>query len=213
MGKIAKIMSVIVLSVCMVISFCACGSPSPTDAADSFLNAVKTQDQETLSSVYDSESFNILDSMDEDGIASNETESEDNVFANEMKDKMLDFDYTLSDEKIDGDKATVQVKITTYEFGKAMTSIITKYFEKALPLAFSGAPDEELEKIMNDIFKAELDTLTEKKYTGEATINLVQKDGEWKVSEIDAEGELMNVLTGDLVNAIKDIDESFEDME
>lgn len=213
MGKIAKIMSVIVLSFCMVISFCACGSPSPTDTADSFLSAVKTQDQEMLNSVYDSESFNILDSMGEDGIASNETESEDNVFANEMKDKMLDFDYTLSDEKIDGDKATVQVKITTYEFGKAMTNTISKYFEKALPLAFSGASDEELEKIMNDIFKAELDALTEKKYTGEATINLIQKDGEWKVSEIDEEDELMNVLTGDLVKAIKDIDESFEDME
>ena len=72
---------------------------------------------------------------------------------------------------------------------------------------------EEMEKIMNDAFEEEFDALTDKAYTAKATINLVQKDGEWKVTEIDSEGEVMNALTGNLVNAIKEINESFEEWE
>ena len=130
-----------------------------------------------------------------------------------MKDKLLDFDYTLSNEKINDTKATVDVEFKTYEFGKAMTNTMAKYIEKALPLAFSGASDEEMEKIMNDAFEEEFGALTDKAYTAKATINLVQKDGEWKVAEIDSEGEVMNALTGNLVNAIKEINESFEEWE
>lgn len=106
---------------------------------------------------------------------------------------------------------TVNVEVTTYALGKAMTSTMVKYIEEALPLVFSGASEEELEKIMNDIFEEELSELTDKTYSAKATINLVQQDGQWKVSEIDDEGELMNALSGDLVNAIKEVNDSFED--
>lgn len=66
---------------------------------------------------------------------------------------------------------------------------------------------------MNDAFEEEFGALTDKEYTAKATINLVQKNGEWKVEEIDSEGEVMNALTGNLVNAIKEINESFEEWE
>ena len=66
---------------------------------------------------------------------------------------------------------------------------------------------------MNDAFEEEFGALTDKTYTAKATINLVQKDGEWKVAEIDSEGEIMNALSGNLVNAIKEINESFEEWE
>ena len=48
---------------------------------------------------------------------------------------------------------TVNVEVTTYALGKAMTSTMVKYIEEALPLVFSGASEEELEKIMNDSFE------------------------------------------------------------
>ncbi|MGN0701943.1 MAG: hypothetical protein ACI4KL_02055 [Lentihominibacter sp.] len=210
MKKILRVISVTALSICLIISFCACGAPSPTETADTFLSAVKAQDHETVKSVYAGKTFDILDSMGEDDAEVEESESIDSSFEKELKDKMLDFDYTLSNEKINDDKATVNVEVTTYALGKAMTSTMVKYIEEALPLAFSGASEEELEKMMNDIFEEELGALTDKTYTAKATINLVQQDGKWKVSEIDDEGELMNALSGDLVNAIKEINDSFD---
>lgn len=194
-----------------MISFCACGTPSPIETADTFLSAVKAQDYEKVKSVYAGKTFDILDSMGEDDAEVEESESIDSSFEKELKDKMLDFDYTLSNEIINDDKATVNVEVTTYALGKAMTSTMVKYIEEALPLVFSGASEEELEKIMNDIFEEELSELTDKTYSAKATINLVQQDGQWKVSEIDDEGEFMNALSGDLVNAIKEINDSFED--
>lgn len=213
MRKVLKIVSAAALSICLIIAFCACGTPSPTETADTFLSAVKAQDQETVKTVYAGKTFDILGSMGEDDADAEDSESIDSIFEKEMKDKLLDFDYTLSNEKINDTKATVDVEFKTYEFGKAMTNTMAKYIEKALPLAFSGASDEEMEKIMNDAFEEEFGALTDKAYTAKATINLVQKDGEWKVAEIDSAGEVMNVLTGNLVNAIKEINESFEEWE
>ena len=211
MRKVLKTISIAAISICLMISFCACGTPSPTETADTFLSAVKAQDYEKVKSVYAGKTFDILDSMGEDDAEVEESESIDSSFEKELKDKMLDFDYTLSNEIINDDKATVNVEVTTYALGKAMTSTMVKYIEEALPLVFSGASEEELEKIMNDIFEEELSELTDKTYSAKATINLVQQDGQWKVSEIDDEGELMNALSGDLVNAIKEINDSFED--
>ena len=211
MRKVLKTISIAAISICLMISFCACGTPSPTETADTFLSAVKAQDYEKVKSVYAGKSFDILDSMGEDDAEVEESESIDSSFEKELKDKMLDFDYTLSNEIINDDKATVNVEVTTYALGKAMTSTMVKYIEEALPLVFSGASEEELEKIMNDIFEEELSEFTDKTYSAKATINLVQQDGQWKVSEIDDEGELMNALSGDLVNAIKEINDSFED--
>lgn len=136
-----------------MISFCACGTPSPTETADTFLSAVKAQDYEKVKSVYAGKTFDILDSMGEDDAEVEESESIDSSFEKELKDKMLDFDYTLSNEIINDDKATVNVEVTTYALGKAMTSTMVKYIEEALPLVFSGASEEELEKIMNDSFE------------------------------------------------------------
>lgn len=86
-----------------MISFCACGTPSPTETADTFLSAVKAQDYEKVKSVYAGKTFDILDSMGEDDAEVEESESIDSSFEKELKDKMLDFDYTLSNEIINDD--------------------------------------------------------------------------------------------------------------
>ncbi len=209
MKKILKVVSTVALSVCLMISFCACGTPSPTDTVDTFLSAVKAQDQETVKSVYVGKNFSILENIDEEDTDSEDGESTDDPLEKQMQEKVLDFEYTLSNEKINDTKATVDVEFKTYEFGKALTKIMEEYMEKALPLALSGASQEELEKIMNDTIEEEIGALTDKTYTEKTTINLVQKDGVWKVAEIDDEGEVMNAISGNLLNSIKEIDESF----
>lgn len=213
MRKVLKTAYAAALSICLMISFCACGTPGPTETADTFLNAVKAQDQETVNSVYAGKTFDVLDSMEGGDPDAEGGESVDDLLEKQMKDKMLDFDYTLSNEKIDDTQATVDVEFKTYEFGEAMTNTMAKYIEKALPLAFSGASDEEMQEVMNDAFEEEFGALTDKTYTAKATINLVQKDGEWKVAKIDSESEVMNAMSGNLVNAIKEINESFEEWE
>ncbi len=107
------------------------------------------------------------------------------VYEEQMMPKMLDFDYELSNEQIDGDKATVDVKITTYSIGDAFTAFFSDYMSQALILAFSDASEEELDSLATTILSGKLADLTEQKYEKTATLSLSMKDDKWVVDEIE----------------------------
>ena len=205
-----KIIFTVLLCFCLIASLCACGSPSPTDTADKFLSAVKSGDQKTIKKVYSGETFDALASFDSD-------DSTDDIFDKAMSEKisqkLLDFDYVLKNEKIKGDKATVDVEITTYELGSVMKEFMSEYITEAFGLIFSNVSDEEMEAMANKIFMEKLDAATEKTYKDSTVINLKKVDGEWKVSEINDDSNLMNVMCGGIVDAIEDINKMFDEWE
>lgn len=181
-------------------------APSPSATADAFLKAVKARNGDAISLVYEGGSYDLTQktlSGDESGsdiTAANETQQ---VFEESVFPKMLDFDYEIVDEAIDGESATVTVKITTYNFGSAFTSSFSKYVSQALPLAFSGATQEQMAALLNGILKTEFDGLSSKDYSKQTTLSLYRDGTAWRVNAIDADSDFTNAMTGGLIEAAK----------
>lgn len=203
-----KILS-IVLALGLVFSMCACGGPTPTSTVDTFLTAVKSQDVETLKTVYTDSEFDFITDMElasEDG----GTPETDKVLNEKLLPMLLEFDYTLSNEQINEDKATVDVTITTYNFGAAMTTFFGSYITQAFALIFDDNAEAKLDKIGANLLTAELDKLTEKNCEKTATISLTATEDGWMVDEIDDEDDIFDALTGGMVSSMETIEDTFE---
>ena len=198
-----------VLVIVLVIAFSAalfgCGSASPSDVVNTYLSALKTQNAETVAKVYSGNSGSDLLS----DVADSE-EFPDEIYS-EFTDMMLSFDYTLANEQINGDTATVDVVIKTYDFGSMFKSVIGDYCTKAIGMAFSGASEEETEQVLVDLFSGRLAEMKEgeRDFEATATISLSKVDGEWKIDEIDDESDFLDCLTGGINSAVTDISDSF----
>lgn len=198
----------IVLALGLVFSLCACGGPTPTDTVDTFLSSMKAQDAETLNGVYSDDDFDFITDMDMESDGSQpET---DKVLNEKLLPMLLEFDYTLSNEQIKEDKATVDVTITTYNFGAAMTTFFSSYMTQAFALIFDDNAESKLDGIGANLLTAELDKLAEKNCEKTATISLTATDEGWVIDEIDDEGELMDALTGGMVSSMSAFEDAFE---
>lgn len=202
-----KIIAIITLLI-MAASLCACGGPSPTETVDTFLTGIKTQDNEAIQSVYSDDEFEFVEELDlEDEDADSELNK---VFTEKLFPMLTSFEYTLSNEVIDGDHATVDVTIKTYNFGNAFSSFFTDYLTQAFALAFSDASDEDMDKLGATLLSGELDNLTEMNTEKTATIELSAIDDGWVIDEFEEDDEFYDALTGGMMSTIEALDESFE---
>ena len=199
-----------------VLSGCGPKIPTPTETTNSFLQALKSQDAEAIASVYDGTDVDLLEAAS-DSAEDNETDSDSEttdtgleaVYEEQMLPKMLDFDYELSNEQIDGDKATVDVKITTYRIGDAFTAFFSDYISQAFMLAFSDASEEDLDALATTILSGKIADLSEKTYEKTATISLSMKDDKWVVDNIEDSDEFLDAITGGLVTSMKTMTDAF----
>ena len=209
----------IILAILTAIFFLnGCGSkiPSPTETTDAFLQALKAQDDEAIAGVYADEELDLLDAASDSEEEAEDTEgSEDlnsgleSVYEEQLLPKMLDFDYEISNEQINGDKATVDVKFTTYKIGEAFTAFFGDYISQAFVLAFSDVSEEELDALAATTLSSKLADLTEKSYEKTVTIPLTMTDGKWVVDQIESESDIIDAITGGLVTSMKNMDEAF----
>ena len=199
-----------------VLSGCGPKIPTPTETTDSFLQALKSQDAEAIAGVYDGTDVDLLEAAS-DSAEDNETDVDSEttdtgleaVYEEQMLPKMLDFDYELSNEQIDGDKATVDVKITTYRIGDAFTAFFSDYISQAFMLAFSDASEEDLDALATTILAGKLADLSEKTYEKTATLSLSMKDDKWVVDNIEDSDEFLDAITGGLVTSMKTMTDAF----
>ena len=112
-------------------------------------------------------------------------------------------------EQIDGDKATVDVKITTYRIGDAFTAFFSDYISQAFMLAFSDASEEDLDALATTILSGKLADLSEKTYEKTATLSLSMKDDKWVVDNIEDSDEFLDAITGGLVTSMKTMTDAF----
>lgn len=199
----------------LVLSACGPKIPTPTETADTFLTAIKEQDDEKLATVYSEGIMNLLNKTALTEEIENMDEDSDfaKVFEENMLPKILDFDYELSNEQIEEDKATVDVKFTTYSFGDAFTSFFSDFISQAMVMAFSDASEEEMDALAVTLLKGKVAELSEKNYEKTVTLSLSMKDGKWMVDEIEAEGEFIDGLSGGLVTAFAGMEETVEALE
>ena len=199
-----------------VLSGCGPKIPTPTETTDSFLQALKSQDAEAIAGVYDGTDVDLLEAAS-DSAEDNETDGDSETtdtgleaaYEEQMLPKMLDFDYELSNEQIDGDKATVDVKITTYRIGDAFTAFFSDYISQAFMLAFSDASEEDLDALATTILSGKLADLSEKTYEKTATLSLSMKDDKWVVDNIEDSDEFLDAITGGLVTSMKTMTDAF----
>ena len=113
--------------------------------------------------------------------------------------KIQDLDYEITDEDVKDDKATVTVKITTYDFGKAYQ----KTYEKVIADASSGAitAESDIESYVYETMFKNLNAVKDKDYTKEVKISCVKEDdGEWNTSIYDNK-EVQDALMGGMISA------------
>ena len=201
-----------ILAIMLVIFFLGgCSStPTPTQTADTFLQAIKAQDGEALAGVYANKELDLLDAAAE---SEEDEEAEDTgltqVYEEQMVPKMLDFDYELSNEQIDGDKATVDVTVTTYSIGDAFTAFFSDYISQAFMLAFSDTSEEEMDALATTLLSGKLANLTEKNYEKTATLSLTKVDDKWVVDELATGSDIVDALTGGLVTSFGNMESAF----
>ena len=198
----------LLLILALVLSFSACSTPSPTEVTTAFLQAVKEQNTEDMADLYAEGSWSLSEEAGEEA----DLEEDDELsqyFVDEVFPKLLEFDYEVLEEKIDGEKAAVDVKITTYNLGDTFTAFVGEYLTQAFALAFSDADEDAITALGTSLFK-EKAAVMEKTYTETVSIPLSQVDGAWVVDEIDEESPLINALTGGLIDALDTLENSFE---
>jgi hypothetical protein len=202
-----KIVAMLTLLI-MTFSLYACGGPSPTETVTTFLNGIKAQDNEAIHSVYSDDEFNFAGELDLDD---EDTGAElSKVFTEQLLPLITSFEYTLSNEVIDGDHATVDVTIKTYNFGNAFSSFFTNYLTQAFAMAFSDATEEDMDKLGANLLSTELNNLTEMNTEKTATVHLSAIDDGWVIDEFEEEDPFYDALTGGMVSTMETLNESFE---
>ena len=203
-----------VLTILSVLMLVACGGKSgPEQTIDNFMTdykALKLQELEQyvdegvsgdLDETVDLEEFSEVDFS--------KVEKFDDLKANFKKlTKKVKYDVTNVEE--DGTTATADIKFTYADAGEPLARSFGDYIGRMFGLVFSGQEmtEEEVElkamEVMVDIVSDNLDEyeVTTKEVQGK--IELVEKEGEWIITDID--DEIMNALTFGLNEELDDFD-------
>lgn len=170
------------------------GSASPTDAADAWLSALKSQDAEAMAEVY-SGNFStdlFMKITQKEGIPQE--------VSSDLIDLITSFEYVLANEQIseDGNSATVDVIIETYNFDAMSASVIDDYFTQAMDMVSDDVSEEQLQQKLIDLFAAKI---AETKEAGPdvktaATLSISKVDGAWKVDAIEDNPSFLDALMG-----------------
>lgn len=167
------------------ISLCACGGATPTEVTAQFLDDFKVQENvEGFSSI----------------VADDEMSRTREYFEDEIIPMILDFDYELSNERIDGEEATVDVSVTAYDFGDAMSQSNDELRVVVRNIAGGNPEAEDIDAAMKAVYRKNFDRV-EKTYAETVSVKLVKENGDWTIDDIEKQGELMNAITGGLLKA------------
>lgn len=195
---------VLLLTVSMVFVFSACGAGSggPSKAAKTFLKSLKNQDSENMAAVYLGKEP-AMGYFGEKALASMDA---NDLFMSAIIEKFMDvicsFDYNVSNERINGDTAMVDVTMETVNMGAIVENSLIEFMPELFAAALTGDAAGAVDSF-TEIFKENVKNT--EPYVGTATLSLTLVDGEWMVDEIDSNEAFMNLLTGNLLGTLEDI--------
>ena len=203
---------VIIVAMVFALAFALAGcsaAPSPTEVTKGALDAMKAQDHETLQTYIAGapEEFGI-DAL-ATGLAGTEGETAteaQKAFLEKFRKVACDFDYEMGKEAIDGDKATVEVTITSHDMAPVIQDALEEYLTEAFAMAFDGASEEEMADLFAQIFAKKLDPDAEKTHVATTTFNLSKVDGEWKMDKLSDDNA--DCILGGLLSTMNSISSS-----
>lgn len=142
---------------------------------------------------------------------SNQDLSLESFESNEMTDRYLElfrgFEYKIIDSTVNKDSAVVNVEITTYPVGELLSNYMVQLFSKVFEWAFSGITEEEITAKSISLF-LDLATDIEKTYVKTIPVYMVKKDGKWLISGDVTNYEMIDALTGGVLEFAKKLEES-----
>lgn len=163
---------------------CSIGQ-SPKEVANNFLTAVQKADFDQASTWVESKdtTSELQKAKDPDG----------EKLAKVMLGKMT---FELGKEEQNGDKATVEAKITSLDMGRIVAGAMKDIMAMAFATAFSNDPekDKKTQEIAKQYFMNAINDPNAPKTTTDVKINLVKTQDGWKVARDNK--ELMSALIG-----------------
>lgn len=113
--------------------------------------------------------------------------------------KMMDYSYYIGDTKVNGNEATVDININTYNFTTTVLDARLHITDAQLASGFSSKSIDEEKK--NEIAQKELDELfKDKKRTLSipVEVKLIKKDNQWKIKEDSVENGINKAIMKNL---------------
>jgi len=187
-----KIISLLIL-VSLVLTMAGCGEKSSKQVTKEYLDSLKIEAKTSIENVEDA---NDIFSCDEN-------------LQKEFYTMLSDFEYELGEEKIENNSATVTATIKTYDFGTMITDFLKDYLTQAFTLAFSGATEEEMNKVTAQILE---DKITKTKEEGKITnaeikISLNKTDDGWVVNEETGKAIIGSAILGGMYEVLSQFSE------
>ncbi len=162
----------LLLILMLCITGCSLMSSSPKDAVTKFLNKYKNNDTAVVNE--------LNDYLDTEDLDDDTKEDYREIYLRQYSN----LKYEIKDEKIDGDKATVDVQITVYDYYKTnkeseeyFTSNNTEFLDDDGDIDFSKYFQYRIDKL--------LDTSDTVDYT--LTLNLNKVDDTWEIEPLSTE--------------------------
>lgn len=175
MSKKLAILMATILSLSMMLV--GCKSESPTDVVNTYFAQLKKGDSEEASKFIED---TISETEDEAGDKAGDKaadEQTDEVMDEALKIYLSKMDAKVLSEKVDGDNATVEVELSSLNFGNMLVEIM----QEGLADAFSGkeVDDDYMSKsLLEKVKSGKVETRTGK-------VNLTKKDKVWTIKSDD----------------------------
>lgn len=211
-----KTVAMLVATALVAVTLAGCASnPTPTDVAKQALDAIKAQDFDKLQASYagDASDLSLTEITGEaTGVDLSSYSDEEKTIVAEMLKVMTEFDYKLGEETINGDAASVQATITTYDMGAALSDAISDYFSEVIDLALSGEElDESTVKMMFvERYSEKIAAQTEKSHVADTTLTLTKVDGEWKLDKFST--ETVDAIMGGMITGVENLADNINEI-
>lgn len=168
---------------------------TPESATEAFLEALKSDDEETLRKVYAGKidkiyTRKVFDALSDEGISLSGSQEKT---VEKMRKKILGFDYEIKDVKTEGKMSEVTVRIKTYDFKKLIASALKAKVTEVADMAYKAASaGGDVSLIKQDgaefvvkLMKEMLKHMGKKKKKANVILDLEQNDkGEWIVQQL-----------------------------
>ena len=165
---------------------CVVKKETPTSATETYLKEVKAKVNDELLNEY--------------------KELEEFELTGDLIKKLSDFSYKVVKEEINDKTATVDVEFTTYDFGKAFTVAFPEALYYSFTASLSGIDEATITEEISKIFVEEFNK-AEKNFKATVTLILSQdENNKWVIEE---NKDLQNVVTGNLMKTVEDLNASF----
>lgn len=199
MKKITAILCIFAL----LFSLTACAQAKPEDTVNKFCNAMKTFDLETIKAC-------TADSFEKGDLEEISGNGMPQQFEELLKTWAFAMEYTVGTAAIEEETAKVPVTFTYPDHSEAISKAFGSLFVALLMESLGGESSELTDEHFNEVFMQCIDEALAKEteaapLTLETELDLVKVGKEWKIS--GAPENLFDVMTGNVLNAFKEIEQ------